>query len=715
MPEKSIREMSARERARHSLASKAFRATMLGTVVLGLVTLLATQGLYFYVLFSQHIGEAFSLSRSAATVLGEVVDTEPLAREVMDTYRALSDEERVQTGTQDYRGRFARVTGSADYREIYTILGALLSSSEADDLYLAVLDGQTSAIVYVCDPDERETLTFAPGEWEPLGGLELEKFLNWDGNGRLYDISYTKNYGWLCTAGVPAGESAEGAQCFLLADISLDNILHRMRAFALEYLLALLVIMFLFAWLQTRHMRKTIIQPINAIADAARDYVRDRRAGAAAAEHFSSLDIRTGDEVENLGMVMADMERDLSEYMEDLSRAVAERERIGTELSLATRIQAAMLPDASAPFPEHSDFRICASMTPAKEVGGDFYDFFLLDDRRLALVIADVSGKGIPAALFMMASKILLQEHVKSGCGPARALAKINEQICLSNREEMFITVWLGILDLDTGVLTACNAGHEYPILRQPNGDFELVKDKHGFVIGGMADVPYTEYELKLEPGARLFVYSDGVPEATDAHGELFGMERTLRTLNRVGDRDPQTILVQVHEAVDLFVGEAPRFDDMTMLCVEYVGQRTEEASSMNELTLEAKIENIPTVTDFIDAKLEALDCPMKTQMQIDMAVDEVFSNIANYAYAPSSGEATVRFSCEEAPRAAVITFLDRGVPYNPLENRDPDVTLPVEERQIGGLGIFLVKKTMDVVSYEFLDGKNILRIKKYF
>ena len=257
---------------------------------------------------------------------------------------------------------------------------------------------------------------------------------------------------------------------------------------------------------------------------------------------------------------------------EKFAKQMLESSRLETELSMASSIQADMLPSIYPAFPERCEFDIYASMDPAKEVGGDFYDFFLVDDDHLCLVMADVSGKGVPAALFMMASKIILANNAMLGKSPAQILTDANAAICSNNREEMFVTVWLGILELSTGKLTAANAGHEYPVLYQPNGKFELVKDKHGFVIGGMEGLRYKEYELQLQPGSKLFLYTDGVPEATNAEEELFGPDRMLHALNENTDAKPENILKQVRSSVDHFVKDAEQFDDLTMLCVEYKG-----------------------------------------------------------------------------------------------------------------------------------------------
>ena len=250
------------------------------------------------------------------------------------------------------------------------------------------------------------------------------------------------------------------------------------------------------------------------------------------------------------------------------------------ELKTASEIQEGMLPSIFLPFPGCSGFDLYASMDPAREVGGDFYDFFLVDDDHLCMVMADVSGKGVPAALFMMASKIILSNNAKMGKSPAAILADANASICSNNRMEMFVTVWLGILEISTGKLTAANAGHEYPALRGPDGRFTLYKDPHGLVIGGLEDIEYKEYELHLEPGSKLFLYTDGVPEATNEADQMFGTDRMLEALNRDSGAPVETILKNVRDAVDGFVKETEQFDDLTMLCLEYTGPETNEPAS---------------------------------------------------------------------------------------------------------------------------------------
>ena len=254
-----------------------------------------------------------------------------------------------------------------------------------------------------------------------------------------------------------------------------------------------------------------------------------------------------------------------------------------TELNMATEIQTSMLPSTFPAFPDRNEFDIYASMDPAKEVGGDFYDFFLIDDDHLATVIADVSGKGVPAALFMMSSKILLNDHATIGGSPAEILERVNKLVYANNKAHMFVTVWLGILELSTGKLTSASAGHEYPMINV-NGKYELLKDKHGLAIGAMPNSKYKDTEITLNKGDGFFVYTDGVAEATDANNELFGTDRTLEALNAIrAGVSQKEILEGVRSAVDAFVKDAPQFDDLTMLGLKYFGPKT---SSESEMTL---------------------------------------------------------------------------------------------------------------------------------
>ena len=572
MPKKSIREMSKTEKQHYSLASKTFRSTIIGAIVLGFVALIIGLGAYTYALVHQYITQAFNISKSAAVLLQDNVDVEQLSDNIMADFRAMTDDEREQAYTPEYREHFSRYTGRMDYKEIHKVFDSLANAVDIDDIYLAMYDTDHSALVYMVDHDTNPETCVMPMDWDPLSEKEIEKMITFNGDREDYNIGYSEKCGWLCSSGVPVKNSDGETVAYVISELSLGSVANGMRTFFLIFFISMIILINIVAIIMTRHMKKTLVTPINEIAQAAETYVEDRRKGDKEADHFSKLNIRTGDEVENLSLVMAAMERDLKDFEDNLTKITAEKQRISTELSVATRIQANMLPSIYPAFPEKTEFDIYASMDPAKEVGGDFYDFFLIDSDHLCMVIADVSGKGVPAALFMMASRIIIANNAKMGKSPAQILTDTNAAICSNNREDMFVTVWLGILELSTGKLVASNAGHEYPALMQSGGRFELYKDKHGFVIGGMDGVRYKEYEMQLKPGAKLFLYTDGVPEATDANDELFGTDRMLEALNSDLDAKPEDILKNVRGAVDSFVKDAEQFDDLTMLCIDYKG-----------------------------------------------------------------------------------------------------------------------------------------------
>ena len=415
-------------------------------------------------------------------------------------------------------------------------------------------------------------------------------------------------------------------------------------------------------------------------------------------------------EAGELSRAFGKMAVDIERYIDNLTRVTAEKERIGAELDVATHIQKSMLPCIFPAFPDRREFDVYATMDPAKEVGGDFYDFFMVDERHLAIVMADVSGKGVPAALFMVIGKTLIKDHTQPGTDLGTVFTEVNDLLCESNSEGLFITAFEGVLDLATGEFNYVNAGHEMPLICRAGEHYAAHKIKPGFVLAGMEGMRYRAGSVTLAPGDKVFQYTDGVTEATNAGSELYGKDRLEHILNVHRDKAPAELLPAIKADIDLFVGDAPQFDDMTMLCLEY---RHRMGETMKEITMDATVENIPAVTDFVNEQLEEHGCPMKVQTQIDVAIDELFGNIAHYAYDPNVGPATVRVEIREEPLSVVITFIDNGVPYDPLKNEDPDTTLSAEDRAFGGLGIYMVRKSMDAVAYEYKNGQNILSITK--
>ena len=283
-------------------------------------------------------------------------------------------------------------------------------------------------------------------------------------------------------------------------------------------------------------------------------------------------ELQSKDEIQTLADSFSSMTQRMKQYIRDITAITAEKERIGAELNVATQIQADMLPRIFPAFPDRPEFDIYATMTPAKEVGGDFYDFFLIDEDHLGLVMADVSGKGVPAALFMVIAKTLIKNRAMLGGSPAEVLTYANEQLCEGNEADMFVTVWLAIIEISTGKGMAANAGHEHPALRRADGSFELVKYRHSMAVATFDGVRFGEHAFELQPGDTLYVYTDGVTEATDANEELFGEERLTAALNRDPSAKPKELLTNVKEEIDAFVMQAPQFDDITMLAMTYLG-----------------------------------------------------------------------------------------------------------------------------------------------
>ena len=559
---------------KRSLAEKVTVMSVAGALTIGFVGLLV--GLYIYAgnLFDKFVSDTFELTGTARQVSMNFAEPESLAAEVVRIYRGLSEEERSGTGSDAYHDCFGKITESGDYQTLYKVLHDFSVLNDVDDVYYAVYDRDTSALIYIVDPDTRNRYIKGPGDWEKVDNKELNIFLGWDGTG-IPHYSYIGGQDpWVCTVGVPVGDESNGTRGYILADFTLNEMTHDMLAFLIRYIFATIAVTAFMGFIITRLMERTTVRPINAIAKAAQSYVEDRRSGNTRMEHFSSLPIRTGDEVEHLNRVMAQMEKDLSVYMEDLTRVTKKEERVRTELDMASKIQKGALPDIFPAFPDRQEFDLYASMEPAKEIGGDFYDFFLIDDDHLCLVIADVSGKGVPAALFMMASKIILADNAIMGKSPSEILYDANNAICKNNKLEMFVTVWVGILEISTGKLSAANAGHEYPALKRGDGGFSVFKDRHGFVLGGMEGMKYKEYEIQLSPGDKLFVYTDGVPEANDPDGNMFEVKRMIDALNEDPDASPAQILGAVRGQINIFVREAEQFDDLTMLCLEYKGAK---------------------------------------------------------------------------------------------------------------------------------------------
>ncbi len=370
------------------------------------------------------------------------------------------------------------------------------------------------------------------------------------------------------TAMVPLLGSDQQTKGILCVQRQMDAMTHVRVDYVRSVLLVLLIMAVLSGVNQASSLKRVLLRPLQKITDEATRFARENTLP----EHRLTETVRNTDEIGFLAASVDSMEEQNIRYVENITRITGEKERIEAELDIAKRIQVSMLPSVFPPFPDRKDFEIFAAMDPAREIGGDFYDFFLLDDDHLALVIADVSGKGIPAALFMSIAKKLIKISIQAGDSPAAALFQVNNQLCDENVEDMFVTVWLAVVELSTGKGVAANAGHEHPAIRRKGGSYELSLYHHSLVVAAMKNVSFREHKFQLYPGDSLFVYTDGVPEATNARDELFGTDRMLEAMNRNPDAGPEELLSEVGQSMDLFVGDSPQFDDITMLCFHYIG-----------------------------------------------------------------------------------------------------------------------------------------------
>ena len=415
-----------------------------------------------------------------------------------------------------------------------------------------------------------------------------------------------------------------------------------------------------------------------------------------------TVDVRSNKEFSSLS-------DDINSTVTTLKRYISEAAaRIDKELEYAKQIQLSALPTN---FPENEEFEIYAQMIAAKEVGGDFYDFYKLSDSTVAFLAADVSGKGIPAAMFMMTAKTIIKDLAESGLPVNEVFTRANEKLCENNESGMFVTAWMGILDLTTGKMQFANAGHNPPLLKRANGEFEYLRTRAGFVLAGMEGVRYRVGELTLSPGDRLFLYTDGVTEATNTENILYGEDRLLSFMNQNATVEATAFLPALKANIDEFVGEAPQFDDITMLMFDY--KPKQGGVHMMDKTFPAKVEALSDVLGFVDQTLESYECPMKIQTAVCVAIEEVFVNVAHYAYGEGGGNLTLSIGFDTESRKITFRMTDKGVPFDPLKKPDPDITLSAEDRELGGLGIFIAKKTMDTVTYAYKNGENILTMIK--
>ena len=455
----------------------------------------------------------------------------------------------------------------ASYQEMIRTLEKIRSANQALSLYLIYVDTDTMTCVYIADPDQ-SPFACPIGTWDIIYEENYESMKHPENGFPAYITD--SEYGWLCSAGAAVIGADGKVIAHAMVDLSMDQIMQDRYHFLIGLVLLLTIVAVLFFMLFSQIVNQTMVKPINHLSKAAALYVTDReKMSNDEKTAIELLNIHTGDEIELLADSMKQMEKDLSHYIDHLFHVTSEKERISTELNVAAQIQASMLPRIFPPFPDRKDINIYATMDPAKEVGGDFYDFFLIDESHLGMVVADVSGKGVPAALFMVIAKTLIKDRTCAGKEPEEVFTWVNQQLCESNEAGLFVTAWMGLLNLKNGHLKYVNAGHNPPLFAQNGDDCTYLKQKSGFVLAGMEDFCYKQEEIILQSGDRIFLYTDGVTEAMNCKDELYGEERLKKWLNVHKQDSLFEVLHGLREDIRTFSGETQQYDDITMLMYE--------------------------------------------------------------------------------------------------------------------------------------------------
>ena len=458
------------------------------------------------------------------------------------------------------------------YDEILSYLNTFRYNTEIQYIYVFVPD--KDELVYIWDANvlkEGETeldiceLGDREEYWSESDKDTIHKIYYDEEQYNELTLSKDEKYGSMASAYSVISDGNGEPVAVVGVDMYMTNLQSDMRQFLNVVPFVIVVIILVAIWLFYFFVKRRIVSPINILRNVSKSMVQNLEK-----DETIEVSIDTGDEIEELFNSFKEMYGDVKDYIKKLEGVTAEKERIGAELDVAKHIQASMLPCIFPAFPERKEIDIYATMEPAKEVGGDFYDFFMVDDTHLAIVMADVSGKGVPAALFMVIGKTLIKDHTTPGRDLGKVFTEVNQLLCESNSEELFITAFEGVVDLVTGEFVYVNAGHEMPFICKAGGDFEPHKIRAAFVLAGMEGMKYRAGSMTLEPGDKIFQYTDGVTEATNLNNELYGMERLGTILNKVKNGTPHEILPAVKKDIDEFVGEADQFDDITMLCLEY-------------------------------------------------------------------------------------------------------------------------------------------------
>ena len=459
--------------------------------------------------------------------------------------------------------------------------------------------------------------------------------------------------------------------------------------FYLYIILALLLIGFIIPALLYLSMNRYIINPIDKLINIAHKISKGE-----------DIEIKIENPEE-----FAQLASTFDKMTKDIKSITRERAKINSELSIAKSIQASSLPSIFPPFPDKTEFDIFASMEAAKEVGGDFYDFFFINETQFMFLIADVSGKGIPAALFMMTVKTLINNLAQIEYEPKKLIENVNRKICETNKQGLFVTMLTGIIDINTGKTSLINCGHNLPLMKRADGNYEYLQLEPNIPLGVFEDAEYQVYETVMNPGDIIYTYTDGITEATTVNNEVFGETRLFDCLNSIEDNNPKIIAKEIRNSIMKYTDSAPQSDDITMLIFKFNGNQ----NNVKTFKQAAIMNNYNTFYTWLHDVCKEWNINDELTNKLDMCAEEIYANITFYAYPEKTGK--IEAELRKIDNNIVFEFKDEGVEYNPLEKPDPDINLPPEERPLGGLGIFMVKEMANEISYRRENNKNILTL----
>lgn len=550
-------------------------------------------------------------------------------------------------------------------------------------------------LMYVMDSYDKKNETI--GQILPYGKDDMDFINNLD-TYKKGTMRYSSGLGQMYSAGIPIYTTDGMVAGYLLCEYTTQH-LNVYRTQIILLIVGSLVIVTLVSLLICLYIiNKNIVRPINMLSSTVENFVSEND-DVLDDIKISKLKITTNDEIETLYHSICTMESNIKNYVKNIKNVTAKQEHMNYELNTASKIQMAALPHKSSLLVDKQYYDLAVDLVPAKEVGGDFYDCFMINSHKIGLVIADVSGKSVPGALCMMNAKSIIKVSVMTGDSLEKSVSVINNMLCDGNETGMFVTAWIGVYDIETATLSFVNAGHNPPFILQNADGFKELDKRSGLFLGAIENVSYKEYSISLKKGDCVFLYTDGITESNNEDENMYGETRLKNVLNASAKLCSKDIIEKIKEDVSDFSKNTRQFDDMTMMCLKV--SSTDNKDKFIART--ATNSNLPDVFNFIEQNLKEKKLPTKFINEFSIISDELLNNIVSYSQA---NELSVKMHFESD--RVIVTYCDNGIPFNPETMQSPDITIPLEQRKKGGLGIFIVHKLTSESHYEYLDGKNI-------